>query len=68
MRVEIRRSIEIIAGESTKYQATMCRKNRSNRLFAIDKKINKMDECTPELRYQKRLEQSKPVLDDFWCG
>lgn len=36
-----------------------------NRLFAIDKKINKMDECTPKLRYQERLKQSKPVLDDF---
>ena len=36
-----------------------------NRLFAIDKKINKMDDCTPEHRYKERLKQSKPVLDDF---
>ena len=36
-----------------------------NRLFAIDKKINKMDNCTPEHRYEERLKQSKPVLDDF---
>lgn len=36
-----------------------------NRLFAIDKKINKMDECTPTIRYEERLKQSKPVLDEF---
>lgn len=36
-----------------------------NRLFAIDKKINKMANCTPEHRYEERLKQSKPVLDDF---
>lgn len=36
-----------------------------NRLFAIDKKINQMKNCTPELRYEERLKQSQPVLDDF---
>lgn len=37
-----------------------------NRLFAIDKKMNKLDDCTPERRYEERLKQSKPVLDDFF--
>lgn len=36
-----------------------------NRLFAIDKKINKTANFTPEHRYEERLKQSKPVLDDF---
>lgn len=35
------------------------------RLFAIDKKINKMDDFTHKCRYEKRLKQSKAVLDDF---
>ena len=36
-----------------------------NRLFLIDKKINKMDNCTLEHRYEQRLKQSRPVLDDL---
>ena len=36
-----------------------------NRLFAIDKKINSREGCTPEIRHKERLEHSQPVLDDF---
>lgn len=36
-----------------------------NRLFAIDKNINKIDNCTPKIRHQERLDHSQPVLDDF---
>lgn len=36
-----------------------------NRLFTIERKINQMDNCTPALRFEERLKQSKPVLDDF---
>jgi transposase len=34
-----------------------------NKLFALEEEFK---EDTPEIRYTKRLEQSKPVLDAFW--
>lgn len=39
--------------------------NYCNKLFHIERKL--ADE-TSEERYNQRLEQSKPVLDAFWCG
>jgi transposase len=36
-----------------------------NRLFQIEKTINKVEKCSPEERKKQRLEHSKPVLDAF---
>ena len=36
-----------------------------NQLFKIERNINELKNCTPEIRKNERLEHSKPVLDAF---
>lgn len=36
-----------------------------NQLFKIERNINELKNCTPEIRKNQRLEHSKPVLDGF---
>ncbi|MCL2147571.1 MAG: IS66 family transposase, partial [Synergistaceae bacterium] len=42
----------------------LCGKQYCDKLFAIERSLA---ECTPEERYQKRLELARPILDEFYA-